>query len=168
MAKISHHSHHSHYFHISIPLSLAIVFMAGLVAWLVMVVYASRMTEEIDRPLATVALPEKEIPVTSVIGTVGSISEDSFTLSALPSHNPHLARETVLRVLLMPDTSYSRSLAPASVSAEDMDNLASLYRFSAASRSDLAMGVRVNVRTGGEVRGRQEVEAKSIDILEIR
>lgn len=155
-------------FHIPISFSIAIVVVAALVTWLIVVMYSARVSEEVDRPFAAIDMEKKGAPITSVIGTITSVSDASLTLTASPANNPSLSRETVVTVRVTPETQFSRSSVPQSVSAADAGNLASLYRFFSAAKADLKVGVKVNVRTGREVRGKEEVEAESIEILSIQ
>src|SRR3989338_2719825 len=130
---------------VSLPYSIAIVAVAALVTWLLVAMYASRVSEEADRPFASVDLERKN--------------------GAAPAQNPHLSRETAITVRLSPQTQFSRVSVPSSAPAEAADDLASLYRFAAATKDDLALGIRVNVRTGAKVAGKTDVAAASIEIL---
>ncbi|OGL85588.1 hypothetical protein A3J36_03210 [Candidatus Uhrbacteria bacterium RIFCSPLOWO2_02_FULL_54_37] len=152
---------------VSLPYSIAIVAVAALVTWLLVAMYASRVSEEADRPFASVDLERKNgaASATSLIGTVTSVSEASLTMTAAPAQNPHLSRETAITVRLSPQTQFSRVSVPSSAPAEAADDLASLYRFAAATKDDLALGIRVNVRTGAKVAGKTDVAAASIEIL---
>jgi hypothetical protein len=155
-------------YYLPISWSIAVVIVAALVAWLVVAMYSSWVSEEADRPFAAIDMDKERnrAPITSIIGTVTSVAGDSLMLTATPVNNPHLAREAVFTVQLTPQTLYSRSSAPASVPASAEGDLSAFYRFSSVNKTNLARGMKVNVRTGKAVNGKTEVEAESIEILE--
>ncbi|MEW6610896.1 MAG: hypothetical protein AB1352_04730 [Patescibacteria group bacterium] len=153
----------------SIPVwvSVSLVVIVGLLAWLFIVMNASKVDQTISPNSALLPPPEEPLRITSVIGVITSLSADRLTLQALKVNNPQLSRDTALTIILPSDTQVAVTTVPATI-PRGVKDVRSLYLSVSGMLSDLKVGQQVNVRAREDVRGYTEIVAKSIEITLVK
>ncbi len=153
--------------HIPVWISVSLVALIGLLAWLFIVMNASKPDQPLPQNSTSLPPPEEPLRITSVIGVITSLSADRLTLQAGKANNPQLARDTAFTIIVPADTRVAITTVPAAISAGVKD-AGSLYSSVLGALSDLQVGQQVNVRAREDVRGSSDIMAKSIEITIIR
>ena len=153
--------------HIPVWISVSLVALIGLMAWLFIVMNASKTDQTLPENYTSLPPPETPLHITSVIGVITSLSADRLTLQAGKANNPQLARDTALTIIVPADTRVAITTVPATIPAGVKD-ASSLYSSALGTLSDLKIGQQVNVRAREDVRGVSDIMAKSIEITIIK
>lgn len=153
--------------HIPVWISVSLVALIGLMAWLFIVMNASKTDQTLPENYSSLPPPEAPLRITSVIGVITSLSADRLTLEVKKANNPTLSRDTALTIIVPADTLVAITTVPATIPAGVKD-ASSLYQSTLGALGDLKVGQQVNVRAREDVRGASDIMAKSIEITIIR
>jgi len=152
---------------IPIGLSVSAVVVAGLVAWIMITVFSSKPFPESEGLGNAQSEPPPSAPISSIIGTVLSVSGDTLTIEASPAQNPQLSSVQTFDVQMDSSTSIVVSEIPKSISPS-VENPSSLFKSKIVKAYELEVGEVVNVRLGKEFDPAQNFVAQSIEVTRYR